>query len=85
LNLRQAYISQHLMLLKQAKFVDVRRNGLNLYYRVVKPEVFTLLDTLRPVTRTGTKQSRYRPVHTDCPCPKCKVETGRKVLQVIST
>ena len=38
LNLRQAYISQQLMILKQAGLLESRRDGLNLYYRLVKPE-----------------------------------------------
>ena len=50
LGLRQAYISQQLMILKQAGLVEARRDGLNLYYRVIKPEVFTVLDALETAT-----------------------------------
>ncbi len=46
LNLRQAYISQQLMVLKQAGLLQSRRDGLNLYYRLVKPEILTVLDAL---------------------------------------
>ena len=83
LNSRQAYISQQLMVLKQAELVDSRRDGLNLYYRVVKPEVFTLLDTIRLVTGIPSKPIKHKhAANTDCPCPKCGVETSRKPLKL---
>ena len=83
LNLRQAYISQQLMVLKQAELVDSRRDGLNLYYRVVKPEVFTVLDTIKSVTGIFPKPLKHKHANTDCPCPKCNIETSRKPLQLL--
>ena len=71
LSLQQAYISQQLMVLKQAELVDSRRDGLNLYYRVVKPEVFTLLDTIKSVTGVLPEPLKHKHANTDCPCPKC--------------
>ena len=44
LGLRQAYISQQLMVLRQAGLVTDRRDGWNVFYRVAKPEIFALLD-----------------------------------------
>ena len=82
LNSRQAYISQQLMVLKQAELVDSRRDGLNLYYRVVKPEIFTLLDTIRSVTGVPSKPIKHKHANTDCPCPKCGVETNKKPLKL---
>ncbi len=74
LNLRQAYISQQLMVLKQAELVDSRRDGLNLYYRVIKPEVFTVLETIRSLTGIPSKPPKHKHANTDCPCPKCSIE-----------
>ena len=37
--LRQAYISQHLMVLRDAGLVIDRRDGWNIYYQVNKPEI----------------------------------------------
>lgn len=85
LNLRQAYISQQLMVLKQAELVESRRDGLNLYYRVVKPEVFAVLDTLKLVTGIRQKLPKHKHANTDCPCPKCSTETDLKPLQIISS
>jgi ArsR family transcriptional regulator len=86
LGLRQAYISQHLMVLREAGVLADRRDGWNMYYRVIKPEVFAVLDAM--VALTG---SRVKIVHQhakkDCPCPKCNTEgqliPGRDI-QVIS-
>lgn len=83
LNLRQAYISQQLMVLKQAKLIESRRHGLNLYYRVLKPEVFAIMDTLNSVTGIHAKPFNHKHTNTDCPCPKCDIETGRKTLQTV--
>ena len=71
LNLRQAYISQQLMVLKQAEVVDSRRDGLNLYYRVVKPEIYALLDTLPSITGILPKKPKHKHANAECPCPKC--------------
>lgn len=71
LNLRQAYISQQLMILKQAGLLESRRDGLNLYYRVVKPEIFKVLDSLSSATGVTAKPPKHSHANTDCPCPKC--------------
>ena len=41
---RQAYVSQQLMLLRDAGLVVDRREGLNVYYRIVEPRVGDVLD-----------------------------------------
>jgi DNA-binding transcriptional ArsR family regulator len=38
----QANVSKHLTVLKRAGLVDSRRNGLNIFYRIVDPGVFTI-------------------------------------------
>jgi DNA-binding transcriptional ArsR family regulator len=75
LGLRQASISQQLMVLREAGLVDFRRDGLNIYYRVVRQQVFDLLDALvaaggRQRTRIAHKYSK-----TNCPCPKCNAHS----------
>ena len=40
LGLRQAYISQHLTVLREAGVVSVRRDGWNIYYQAIAPGVF---------------------------------------------
>jgi DNA-binding transcriptional ArsR family regulator len=70
LGCRQAYISQHLMFLREAGLVEDRREGTRIYYRVIKPEVFNLVDAairmsgIKPFEQKNTKVD-------DCPCPRC--------------
>ncbi len=71
LNQRQAYISQQLMILKQAGLVESRRDGLNLYYRVIKPEIYRLLEIIPSVTGISAKPILHKHSKKTCPCPKC--------------
>ena len=72
LKLRQAYISQHLKVLKDAEVVSDRRDGWNMYYRVIQPEIFEIIEGMS--TMIGSP-GEIAHVHrsTDCPCPKCDV------------
>lgn len=49
LDLSQANLSQHLMVLRQHGVVDTRRNGKHIYYRLSHPEVIEASDLLRQV------------------------------------
>lgn len=71
---RQAYISQQLMVLREAGLVDSRREGLNLYYRVIRPEIFAVLDAMRAVTGTVAVQMT---APSTCPCPTCTATASR--------
>lgn len=75
LGLRQAYISQQLMQLRQAGLVTDRREGWNVFYRVVRPEVFALLDaalaTMQPAAAARPLTGPVQPAA--CPCPKCQL------------
>ncbi len=67
---RQAYISQHLMVLREAGLVEDRRDGARIYYRVIKPEVFELVDDANKLS--GERPGRLTPARVEnCPCPKC--------------
>ena len=83
LNLRQAYISQQLMILKNAGLVESRRDGLNLYYRVVKPEIFNFLATLNSITGITPKLPKHKHANVECPCPKCNVKSVKVSPQMI--
>ena len=82
LNLRQAYISQQLMILKQTGLLESRRDGLNLYYRVIKPEIFDVLDSLGSVTGVTAKLPKHKHGNADCPCPKCNPVQTTPLKQV---
>ncbi len=70
LGFRQAYISQHLMVLREAGLVEDRRDGARIYYQVIKPEVFDLVDQAAKLS--GEKTITVKPARVEnCPCPKC--------------
>lgn len=82
LGLRQAYISQQLMILREAGLVQDRREGWNIFYRVVEPRIYPLIDAASQITtnadRPGKRSSRTKTSHPVCECPKCK--TGDRVM-----
>lgn len=70
LGYRQAYISQHLMTLREAGVVQDRRDGSNVFYRVVQPAVFSIMEAgLKLEGRQLPRASKA--TVPDCPCPKC--------------
>ncbi len=74
LGYRQAYISQQLSVLREAGLVQDRRDGWNIYYRVMQPGVFNVLDAAQAVT--GVKRAGRKAAVDHCPCPQCSsVET----------
>ncbi len=48
---RQAYISQHLMALREAAIVTCRKDGLRVYYQLSDPRVLRVLDQVRALSR----------------------------------
>ena len=73
LKLRQAYISQQLMIMRKAGLVADRKDGLRVYYRVTDCAVFRVLDPARSmVEQEGFK---FVPVAKlaahGCSCPSC--------------
>lgn len=60
----QPYISQQLRVLREADVIEDRRDGLNVFYRLVDPWVARLLEeTLGPAGEPTRLPG--------CPCPKC--------------
>ena len=77
LKLRQAYISQHLMVLRETGLVADRRDGWNMYYRVIQPEIYAVLDAMNTLTGSAVSITHMH-ANVECPCPKCNVN-----LQVV--
>ena len=70
LGYRQAYISQHLKVLREAGLVEDRRDGSRIFYRLTTTEVFDLVDS---AVRLGG-EVLYQPAipsGRDCLCPNC--------------
>lgn len=71
LGYRQAYISQQLMVLREAGLVEDRRDGWNIFYRVIKPEIYEVIDAaLRVMGEEHIKPPLRLGEHV-CSCPKC--------------
>ncbi len=74
--LPQAHISQHLMILREAGLVSDRRDGWNIFYRVIKPEIYQVIDAMngiagKSVSSSSSEKHRIKP--RNCPCPKCNL------------
>jgi DNA-binding transcriptional ArsR family regulator len=80
LGYRQAYISQHLMVLRDAGLVSDRREGSNVYYHVTRPQVYAVLAAGRQCTAPepaegGLDQLEVAaPPLANCACPHCTPE-----------
>ncbi len=78
LGLRQAYISQQLMVLRDAGIVQDRREGWNNYYRVIRPEIYNVLDAARQMAGKPTINPMNLPLA--CDCPNCKNDGGKATI-----
>jgi DNA-binding transcriptional ArsR family regulator len=77
LSYRQAYISQHLMALRQMKLVSTRREGRNIYYRLTNLEILHLLQEASDLIGLTVEEMHIAEAGAkvcDCPCPHCEPE-----------
>ena len=75
---RQAYISQHLMVLREAGVLETRREGKYIFYRIADVSIFDLFATAAEVLQISTDQLpaiAESGTHNGCACPKCEPET----------
>jgi ArsR family transcriptional regulator len=72
LGLRQAYISQQLAVLREAELIQDRRDGWNIYYRVVDMSIFEILNVARKIT--GAEIPDINQIGFQCTCPRCIAE-----------
>lgn len=68
LDKRQAYISQQLMVLREAGLVDARKDGLQVFYRLTDDTTVHFLDTI-----FGPAEDKMQVRLEGCPCPHCAV------------
>lgn len=81
--LRQANISQQLMLLRDAGLVTTYRDGRNVYYRLANPAVLDLVcQAAFFLNARDWVEALSRPAPlAKCPCPHCAVAAGMEVEQ----
>ena len=76
LGLRQAAISQHLMVLRDAGLVITNRDGRNIFYRLAMPELLEVVYQAAKIIGIlpgELESSTVQPVFP-CPCPHCNPE-----------
>lgn len=73
LGFRQAYLSQQLSVLREAGLIQDRRDGWNIFYRVVSPDIFEVLDAVQKLTGQPVMSSPN--TGTGCTCPHCSEKT----------
>jgi DNA-binding transcriptional ArsR family regulator len=69
LGLRQAFISQQLAVLREAGIIADRRDGWNIFYRVINPQIYDLLDAVNRLTGAVIPEAINSKVI--CTCPQC--------------
>lgn len=72
---RQPYISQQLMILREAGLVTDRKDGVMVYYRLADPTIADVVRATRGLLRTVGEAAAFPPIPTSpvegCPCPHC--------------
>jgi DNA-binding transcriptional ArsR family regulator len=71
LDLRQAYLSQHLMALRKAGLVVTSRQGRNIHYRLSDPRLLVIIQHAAEVQGISLPELAPSP---DCDCPNCSKE-----------
>lgn len=66
---RQAYLSQHLMALREAGILVARREGRNMHYRLAEPR---LLDLIRQAAALQGVSLPLLSPSSECDCPNCR-------------
>ncbi len=74
LGYRQAYISQHLMALRQAGLLDSRRDGKYVFYRLAKPEIMSLIQQAAQLSEVKLPVIESVSPEKQCGCPNCSPE-----------
>ena len=83
LNLRQAYISQQLMELRDAGLLDTRRDGRYIFYRLTEPKLIDILIKIGMLFGIPMEEIETL-LNTDplpqCCCPDCLAQLNPPML-----
>lgn len=74
---RQAYISQHLMALREADVLTSRRDGRYIFYRLTNPRLLELIE-MAAVTAGLAGSSLQAISASECECPRCEASPQPK-------
>ncbi len=73
LGLRQANISQQLMILREKKIITTRRAGKFIYYRLANPEILGIIQAAGRASGEKVLKLPVKPL-SNCACPKCNLD-----------
>lgn len=73
LGMRQASISQHLMVLRKAGLVTTHRSGRNIFYRLARPEILQVIYQVAGLLDIDPQEVQKMGARSavNCPCPHC--------------
>lgn len=76
LSYRQAYISQHLMALREAGVLGTRRDGKYIFYRMEKPEIMEMVELAARLAGFDISAfaDKVTLARSSCECPHCSAE-----------
>lgn len=77
LGYRQAYISQHLMALRDAGILNTRREGRYIFYYLANERMLELIQVAGVIANIPLEDISWREDETTpsgCPCPQCTSE-----------
>jgi len=75
---RQAYISQHLMVMRDAGILETRRDGKYIYYRIADRRLFEILESTAGLLNIPENKKLIisgSEKLTQCDCPRCQSKT----------
>lgn len=77
LDLRQAYVSQQLAVLREGGLIEHHKDGWNVYYSIADPSVYEIIDLAwKIVDPAGSLEHDDLSVPDNCDCPRCKALQG---------
>lgn len=80
---RQAYISQHLMVLRDADILKTRREGKYIFYRIADDAIFELLEiagTIQKISPEMMPKITGPGTQANCACPSCETELSEEKI-----
>ena len=88
LDMRQAYISQQLMDMRDAGLVDTRRDGRYIFYRLTEPVLLNLLIDIGKLFGVPTEEME-RLLNAEplpqCCCPDCIAQLNPTISKVVDS
>lgn len=82
LGMRQAYISQQMMVLRDAGLVTPLRDGRNIFYRLAAPGLLALIQQAAGLLGRQELCGPALPPIDGCACPRCEESRGMPAEQV---